>query len=153
MRGNGFLHKAPFVLALPLLTVPGQGATRWSLQSTALGFQWVSPSGTVQCKYAGVSTVDNNMIARSGQFPTVVPAKYPTWPLWAAAQNSRLKSWGFNAAGMYSYAFSSGSNYQASWLPFTMVFQVSGHASRDDYPYHVKNLNHNYTFRRMWRRK
>jgi hypothetical protein len=151
---NGPTGKRLFVLAFFIFHFASlntaQAATRWSLQPTASGFQWVSPSGAVQCKYAAVSLVDKGLVTYAGnpygtppQFTNVVPAKYPSWPAWAAAQNDRLKSWGFNAAGMYSYTFSS-SNHPAGGLPFTIVFQVSGHATRDDYPYHIKNLNHNY---------
>jgi hypothetical protein len=83
--------------------------------------------------------VDNTYLAA-----TVVPGKYASWAAWAAAQNTRLKTWGFNAAGMYSYAYENTPNFPAGGVPYAPTFQISGNAVRDDYPYHCKNINHNY---------
>jgi len=117
----------------------------WNLEPTADGFQWVAPGGGAVCKFAGVSGVDNTQLTRKGQDVNVVPDKYATWPAWAEAQNSRLKSWGFNAAGMYSSSYMNPPNYPASGLPVEVVFQISGHATRDDGTfYHCKSLNWNY---------
>jgi hypothetical protein len=119
----------------------------WNLEPTANGFQWVTPGGgPTVCKFAGVSGVDNTQLTRAGQDPNVVPNKYATWPTWARAQQDRLKSWGFNAAGMYSDAYMNPPNYPVTGgLPGEVVFQVSGHATRDDGTYyHCKSLNWNY---------
>ena len=119
-------------------------AHMWSLLPTSTGFQWKSPVGTVVCKYAGLSLIDSNLVTRNQEFPNLVPGKYPTWAIWGQSQNDRLTSWGFNAAGMYSYKFSQSSAYPSGGVPFVATFQTSGHATRDDYRYHIKNLNHNY---------
>ncbi|MHB2029611.1 MAG: hypothetical protein ACYCPT_12460, partial [Acidimicrobiales bacterium] len=117
----------------------------WNLEPTASGFQWVAPGGGAVCKFAGVSGVDNTQLTRAGQDTNVVPDKYATWPAWAEAQNNRLKSWGFNAAGMYSSAYMNPPNYPTSGLPLEVVFQESGHATRDDGTYyHCKSINYNY---------
>ena len=96
----------------------------WNLQSTTSGFEWVSPAGAKVCKYAGVSLTDDSFLTYPGntngvppQFTNAVPAKYPDWDAWARTQDSRLRSWGFNAAGMYSGRFSGG-NHPADGLPY-----------------------------------
>jgi hypothetical protein len=89
----------------------------WNLEPTSDGFKWVAPGGGAVCKFAALSGVDYTQLTRAGQDVNVVPGKYATWPLWAQAQNSRLKSWGFNAAGMYSSSYMNPSNYPANGLP------------------------------------
>jgi len=112
----------------------------WSLAPTASGFQWVSPTGNALCKYAALSMVDSTHLQAK-----VVPIKYATWGVWAAAQNTRLQSWGFDAAGMYSYQYQTDANWPAGGVPYAVTLQSSSHAARGDYPYHCKNINHNYT--------
>ena len=125
--------------ATPRPTPSASPTALWSLQATSTGFQWISPSGASLCKYAAISTVDNSYLAAK-----VVPGKYASWSAWAAAQDTRLRSWGFNAAGMYSYAYENAPNFPAGGVPYAPTFQLSGNAVRDDYPYHCKNINHNY---------
>jgi hypothetical protein len=97
----------------------------------------------VLCKFAGVSLVDSLNLTRSGQDVNVVPDKYPTWAAWAQAQSNRLKSWGFNAVGMYSYKYYI--NQPSGGVPSELTLQVSGHAVRDDGNYyHCKQLNRDY---------
>ncbi len=101
------------------------------------------PGGGAVCKFAGVSIVDNLNLTRSGQDQNVVPNKYATWAAWGQAQSDRLKSWGFNAAGMYSYAYDD--NMPSDGVPSEVTFQVSGQAARDDGTfYHCKSVNYNY---------
>ncbi len=107
----------------------------------------MSPAGSAVCKFAGVSMTDTTQANRTGQFPDMVPSKYPSLSSWAQAQTDRLKSWGFNAAGQYSYAYNqyAGTN----GLPAEIVEQVSGHAKRDDVSggveyYHCKSVNYDY---------
>jgi len=72
-------------------------------------------------------------------------SKYGNASGWASAQNNRLGSWGFNAAGMYSYAFMNPPNRPSGALPVEDVFPVSGHAKRDDNGfYHCKSINYSY---------
>lgn len=117
----------------------------WNLEPTADGFQWLAGGGGAVCKLAAVSMVDSGQLTYSGQDVNVVPDKYPTWNAWAQAQNDRLKSWGFNAAGQYSYKYGDPSYWPSGGLPVEVVTQVSGHAIRDDGTYyHCKALNWNY---------
>jgi hypothetical protein len=107
--GAGASGAEPIAKSPPATTgIPSRAVSAkvWNLEPTANGFQWVAPGGgAVLCKFAGVSGVDNTQLIRAGQDTNVVPDKYATWPMWAQAQNSRLKSRGFNAAGMYSEAY------------------------------------------------
>ena len=111
----------------------------WQLELTASGFEWIAPNGASMCKYAAVSTVDNTYLEAN-----VVPGKYASWPSWASAQNARLRTWGFNAAGMYSYKYQTTPDFPVGGVPYAPTWTVSGHAVRDDFPYHCKNVNHNY---------
>ena len=119
------------------------GAAVWNLEPTASGFKWISPGGAAMCKFTGVSMVDSSNLTRAGQYVNVVPDKYATWPAWAQAQSDRLKSWGFNAAGQYSYKYYA--NAPKGGVPSEVTVQVSGHAARDDGSYyHCKSVNHDY---------
>jgi hypothetical protein len=59
---------------------------------------------------------------------------------WAAAQTRRLRAWGFNAAGQYSYRYSQVAPSIKDPLPTLGIWQLSGWATRQDFPYHVKNV-------------
>lgn len=120
-----------------LYVVSSSPSTMWTLQPVGNGFQWVPPSGPPVCRLAGVSVMDTSQIMRSGQFPTLVPDKYPDIQTWANKQAERIQSWGFNEAG---YASSN-----KIPLPFSIFFATSGWAVRDDKPYHVKQLSWNYS--------
>ena len=115
----------------------------WQLVPTDVGWQWVSPTNSIEYKYFAASVVSDDYINRAGQFPTLVPAKYATWNDWANAQNARLQSWGFNAVGQYSGRFIGGS-HPANGLPEAHVFTQSFEATKDSGFYHIKTLNHNY---------
>jgi hypothetical protein len=67
--------------------------------------------------------------------------KYSSVTTWATAQNSRLQNWGFTAAGQYSYAYAA--NVPQNGLPFAPTDQVSGWVTRDDMPWHIKNIYQN----------
>ena len=124
-------------------STPSGGAAVWTLEPTANGFQWVSPGGAAMCKFAGVSGVDYSNLTRAGQDTNVVPNKYPTWAAWGRAQSDRLKSWGFNAAGQYSFKYYG--NAPSGGAPSEVTVQVSEHAVRDDGTYyHCKAVNYNY---------
>jgi hypothetical protein len=134
---------APHTATATPTAMPSAAQGVWTLKPTTNGFQWVPQSGATVCKFAALSGVDNGQLTRAGQFTNVVPDKYATWPIWAQTQQDRLKSWGFNAAGMYSYEYAG--NIPAGGLPVEMVLQESGHATRDDGTYyHCKSLNWNY---------
>ena len=137
------LAKVILILSFVAVSMPMQAQSLWSLQSTENGWQWVPPSGPPLCKYAGVSTVDTNMIVRTGQFPTLIPGKYPTMAAWAQAQSDRLKSWGFNSAGLDSNRYAS--SRPSGGVPVAGAFLSSAWLTRDDKTWHIKTLNHNYS--------
>ncbi len=122
--------------ALPSST---QGAAYWSLQQTATGWQWVSPKSATLCKYAAPSIVSNNYLVAS-----VVGSgrKYSSWNDWASAQNARLKSWGFTAAGQGSWEFINPNYYPADGLPGVASDNTSGHAAGG--PDFIKTVNQAY---------
>ncbi len=105
----------------------------WTLQPTAKGWQWVSPTGSVLPKYLAVSLVDTTFLNGG-----VIGSKYASTAAWAAAQNARLQQWGFNAAGQYSYAYLA--NMPSGGVPYAVVDQVSSWVTRDSMPWHVKNI-------------
>src|ERR1035438_7253708 len=94
---KGILPFTFFLLPLTLPLVAAMAATTWTLQPTANGFQWVSPSGPPVCKFIAASTIDPSQIVRTGQFPTLYPDKYPDKPTWLAKKQERLIQRGFNA--------------------------------------------------------
>jgi hypothetical protein len=59
---------------------------------------------------------------------------------WADTMTQRLRSWGFNAAGLYSYRYSVTTGHRAPRLPVEPTWALGGWATRKDYPYHVKNV-------------
>jgi hypothetical protein len=59
---------------------------------------------------------------------------------WAAAMTRRLASWGFNAAGQYSYRYAAKAGELAQRLPVEPTWALGGWATRQDRPYHVKNV-------------
>jgi chitodextrinase len=121
-------------------------ATVWSLQPVGSSYQWTAPGGTGgMCKLASVSLVDTAFVEYPGngsspaQFTNLIPQKYPDYSTWATAQNDRLLSWGFNAAGMYSGAFAGG-NHPTGGLPYENTEGSSGYVM-DSAPY-VKDAWH-----------
>jgi len=116
----------------------------WSLQATAVGWQFVAPDGAVTCKYNGVSKVDDTDLQSAGTDAAIL-AKYGTWNSWAQQQSNRLASLGYTAAGMYSYRYAS--NFPASGLPFAPTYGTSGYSMQDTAhdnlgPYHAKDLGY-----------
>ena len=80
----------------------------------------------------------------------MLSTKYSTYSAWAKAQNSRLKSWGFNAVGQNSDRYGQPANFPSGGVPVEQKQSVSGHAKRDDVSggieyYHCKSINYNYT--------
>jgi hypothetical protein len=59
---------------------------------------------------------------------------------WADAMTQRLQSWGFNAAGLYSYRYTATAGGLANRLPVEPTWVLGGWATRRDYPYRVKNV-------------
>jgi hypothetical protein len=59
---------------------------------------------------------------------------------WAAAITDRLRSWGFNAAGQYSYRYVTTAPKLTDRLPVEPTWALGGWATRKDRPYHVKNV-------------
>lgn len=59
---------------------------------------------------------------------------------WAQAMTQRLRSWGFNAAGQYSYAYVEKAARQTDRLPVEPTWALGGWVTRKDRPYHVKNV-------------
>jgi len=59
---------------------------------------------------------------------------------WAESINSRLRAWGFNATGQYSYRYWQVAPKLRESLAIEPTWQLSGHSMRPDYPYHVKNV-------------
>jgi len=59
---------------------------------------------------------------------------------WAKAMTERLRSWGFNAAGQYSYKYVVTSPRLSDRLPVEPTWALGGWATRKDRPYHVKNV-------------
>jgi hypothetical protein len=118
--------------------------TAWSLQTTAVGWQFVSPSGAATCKYNAVSKVDDTDL-QSADTDAQVLNKYGSWNSWAQQQSNRLTSLGFTAAGMYSYRYASSSS--ADGLPFAPTYGTSGYSMQDTAhdgigPYHAKDLGY-----------
>ena len=120
----------------------------WSLQKTPVGWQFVSPSGAATCKYNAVSKVDITDLQDAGT-SDVVQSKYgdsgSSWSNWAAAQNTRLMSLGFTAAGQYSYQFSA--SHPTGGLPFAPTYGLSGYTMQDIAhdglgPFHAKDLGY-----------
>ncbi len=132
------------LLALALVASPTWAQSMWQLTPTSNGWNWTAPGGGPGfCKYAAASLVDNSDLTRSTEFPTAVPDKYPNWNAWAQAQSDRLRSIGFNSAGQYSFRYLA--SMPSGGAPAIQVFQTGWHMTRDDYPYHIKNLDHNFT--------
>jgi Putative Ig domain len=114
----------------------------WSLQTTAVGWQFVAPDSSVSCKYNAVSKVDISDLHSAGTDAEVLN-KYGTWNSWAQQQSDRLTSLGFTAAGQYSYQYMS--NYPAGGLPYAPTAGNSGYAMQDIAhaglgPFHAKDL-------------
>jgi len=59
---------------------------------------------------------------------------------WAEAMTQRLRSWGFNAAGQYSYRYVVKAPGLADRLPVEPTWALGGWVTRKDRPYHVKNV-------------
>jgi hypothetical protein len=57
---------------------------------------------------------------------------------WAAAMTDRMKSWGMNAVGMYSYCYTEKASQLTPRLPIEATWQISGAAMKA--PYAVKNM-------------
>jgi hypothetical protein len=126
------------------ITVVTSTNTAWSLQTTAVGWQFVAPDGAPTCKYNGVSKVDDTDLQSAGTGATVL-SKYGSWSAWAQQQSNRLASLGFTAAGMYSYRYAS--NSPADGLPFAPTYGTSGYSMQDTAhdklgPYHAKDLGY-----------
>ena len=114
----------------------------FSLQPTSNGFQWVPPSGPPMCKFIAPSTIDPSQIKRTGQFPNLWPDKYPDKPTWFLKQQERALSWGFNACG---YASNYCHNNSSATVMNESPFLTSDWATRDDKPWKIKTLYHNFT--------
>ncbi len=103
------------------------GGPRWKLTPTTTGFEWVGPNGAHICKMASVSLVGNETLSSA-----VYLSKYGRDATkWGDAQTTRLKSWGFNAVGMYSYAYQANASRLTHALPYNMVVQLSNYALRN----------------------
>ena len=59
---------------------------------------------------------------------------------WANAMAGRLRSWGFNAAGQYSYKYVVKAPELPERLPVEPTWALGGWATSKDRPYHVKNV-------------
>jgi hypothetical protein len=59
---------------------------------------------------------------------------------WAKTITERLESWGFNAAGQYSYRYVAHAVNLSDRLPVEPTWALGGWATRKDRPYHVKNV-------------
>ncbi len=104
---------------------PVAGA-RWELTPTSTGFEWVAPNGTHICKMASISLVDTENLSSA-----VYSSKYGNNRTeWGNAQTARLESWGFNAVGMYSYAYQAGEATITNPVPYNMVVQLSDYSLR-----------------------
>jgi hypothetical protein len=126
------------------ITVVTQTNNAWSLQTTAVGWQFVGPDGTLTCKYNGISKVDDADLQSAGTDAEVL-SKYGSWSSWAQQQSNRLTSLGFTAAGLYSYRYAS--NAPADGLPFAPTYGTSGYSMQDTAhdglgPYHAKDLGY-----------
>ncbi len=118
--------------------------TGWTLQTTAVGWQFVAPDGAPTCKYNGISKVDDTDLQSAGTDAEVL-SKYGSWSAWAQQQSNRLSSLGFTAAGMYSYRYAS--NFPTDGLPFAPTYGTSGYSMQDTAhdnlgPYHAKDLGY-----------
>ena len=109
------------------ITVITSTNTAWSLQSTAVGWQFVAPNGGVTCKYNGLGLVDTTPL---GNNASTVEAKYGgSWTTWAQQQSARMKSLGFNVADWYSYQYYS--SWSTGMLPYVQSIPTSEYAMRD----------------------
>ena len=116
----------------------------WSLQTTAVGWQFIAPDGTLACKYNGISKVDDADLQSAGTDAEVL-GKYGSWSSWAQQQSDRLTSLGFTAAGLYSYRYAS--DAPVDGLPFAPTYGTSGYSMQDTAhnglgPYHAKDLGY-----------
>ncbi|MBI4604806.1 MAG: hypothetical protein HY721_22820 [Planctomycetes bacterium] len=59
---------------------------------------------------------------------------------WAEAVTERLRSWGFNAAGQYSYRYVEKAPGLGDRLPVEPTWALGGWVTRKDRPYHAKNV-------------
>src|SRR4029077_3324243 len=91
------------------ITVANSTSTAWSLQTTAVGWQFVAPDGSIACKYNAISKVDDADLQGANTANEVL-SKYGSWNNWALQQSNRLTSLGFTAVGLYSYRYQ-GSSY------------------------------------------
>jgi uncharacterized repeat protein (TIGR03803 family) len=126
------------------ITVVTSTNKAWSLQTTAVGWQFLAPDGAPTCKYNGISKVDDTDLQSAGTDAEVL-SKYGSWSSWAQQQSNRLTSLGFTAAGMYSYRYAS--NSPADGLPFAPTYGTSGYSMQDTAhnnlgPYHAKDLGY-----------
>ena len=109
------------------ITVVTSTNTAWSLQTTAVGWQFVAPDQSVTCKYNGLGLVDDTPL---GGHSSTVLAKYGgSWATWASQQSARMKSLGFNAADWYSYRYYS--NWPTGGVPYVDSIPSSEYAIRD----------------------
>lgn len=59
---------------------------------------------------------------------------------WARAMTERLRSWGFNVAGLYSGRYTIAAAGLLDRLPVEPTWALGGWATRKDRPYHAKNI-------------
>ena len=59
---------------------------------------------------------------------------------WAKAATQRLRGWGFNAAGQYSYQYVVRAAGLSGRLPVEPTWALGGWATHKDRPYHAKNV-------------
>ena len=127
MAGSGF--PADFAP----VTLPGDSIPNYYIKGVVTQDFTVAPvlnqtyelGGAIYKKYGGTNT----------------PSDYTEiYKRWAENSSQRLKSWGFNAAGMYSNRYLGTAPYIADRLPTEPTWQLSDHTIRTDYPYHIKSL-------------
>ena len=63
-----------------------------------------------------------------------------TYAKWAQAMTHRLRSWGFNAAGQYSYRYIVQAPTLADRLPVEPTWALGGWVAGQDRPYRAKNV-------------
>jgi hypothetical protein len=109
------------------ITVVTSTNTAWTLQPTAVGWQFVAPDQSVTCKYNGLGLVDDTPL---GSHTSTVLAKYgSSWANWAFQQSARMRSLGFNAADWYSYRYYR--NWPTGGVPYVDSIPSSEYAIRD----------------------
>src|SRR5216683_2721574 len=113
-------------LLVGVFVLAGNAMAAAVLERTTTGWDWIINGQHIPFM-AALTKVDDADLAAAGTKSQVL-AKYGTWLNWANAQQTRFKSIGLNAAGMYSYRYSQQLGTDFTALPFAPTVGTSLYA-------------------------